>query len=159
MMTVRIVTLLFVALTWPSTIRGQAPASTTLTVPTFGTVTLYQPTTTPTQVVLFLSGDGGWNLGVVPMAEMLRREGALVVGIDIRTFMKNLDAGPSCVYPAGPLEELSRAVQQHAKLPFYHPPSSSGIRPARRWRMRHWRARHPRHSRAPSAWGSAPIWI
>jgi type IV secretory pathway VirJ component len=91
----------------------------TLRVPVFGTVTIYAPATAPTQVVLFLSGDGGWNLGVVPMAERLREEGALVVGIDIRALMKSLEASSSCAYPAGALEELSRAVQARAKLAAY----------------------------------------
>ena len=53
---------------------------------TFGRVAVYAPTRAPDQVVLFISGDGGWNLGVVPMAERLRDLGALVVGIDMRTF-------------------------------------------------------------------------
>jgi hypothetical protein len=52
----------------------------TLTVPTFGRVVLYAPVSEPDQVVLFISGDGGWNLGVVAMAERLRDLGALVLG-------------------------------------------------------------------------------
>lgn len=40
----------------------------TLTVPTFGRVMVYAPTRAPDQVVLFISGDGGWNLGVVSKA-------------------------------------------------------------------------------------------
>lgn len=99
-----------------------AQRAETLTVPTFGTVTIYQGRGTPKQVVLFISGDGGWNLGVVAMAEQLRDEGALVVGIDIRTFMKSLNASTGCAYPAGALEELSRAVQLRMKLPVYQRP-------------------------------------
>lgn len=72
--------------------------------------------------MLFISGDGGWNLGVVSMAERLRDLGALVVGIDIRTFLKNLEGAKGCAYPAGALEELSRAVQIHRKLPAYKRP-------------------------------------
>lgn len=94
----------------------------TLKVPTFGTVTIYQTQGIPKEVVLFISGDGGWNLGVVPMAEQLRDAGALVVGIDIRAFMKSLNASSSCAYPAGALEELSRAVQLRLKLPVYQRP-------------------------------------
>ena len=102
---------------------GDAAAPTeTLTVPTFGTVMVYAPTRAPDQVVLFISGDGGWNLGVVSMAERLRDLGALVAGIDIRTFLKNLEASKGCAYPAGALEELSRAVQLHRKLPAYKRP-------------------------------------
>jgi len=96
--------------------------SETLTLPTFGKVALYAPEAAPDQVVLFVSGDGGFNLGVVSMAERLRDQGALVVGIDIRAFLKSLEASKSCAYPAGALEELSRAVQLHRKLPAYKRP-------------------------------------
>ena len=93
-----------------------------MAVPTFGSVTIYRGPGTPTQVVLFVSGDGGWNLGVVAMAEQLRDAGALVVGIDIRRFMSSLEAADGCAYPAGALEELSRAVQLRLKLPVYRRP-------------------------------------
>ena len=88
-----------------------------------GRVTVYRPAGAPASVVLFVSGDGGWNQGVIPMAQRLRDLGALVVGIDIRTFMKSLESSSErCAYPAGDLEELSRAVQVRSKLPSYLPP-------------------------------------
>ena len=99
-----------------------AQQAETLKVPTFGTITIYRTSAMPQQVVLFLSGDGGWNLGVVGMAEQLRDAGALVVGIDIRAFMKSLESTSGCAYPAGALEELSRAVQLRFKLPTYTRP-------------------------------------
>jgi len=102
--------------------EATAQRAETMTVPTFGTVTLYRGPGTPRQVVLFVSGDGGWNLGVVPMAEQLRDAGALVVGIDIRRFMSSLESAGGCAYPAGALEELSRAVQLRLKLPVYRRP-------------------------------------
>jgi type IV secretory pathway VirJ component len=73
-------------------------------------------------VVLFISGDGGWNLGVVAMADRLRDLGALVIGIDIRSFERSLERSKSCAYPAGSLEQLSRAVQLRYKLPHYLTP-------------------------------------
>lgn len=94
----------------------------TFKVPTFGQVVVYRPASAPTQVVLFISGDGGWNLGVVSMAERLRDLGALVVGLDIRTFLKSLETSKGCAYPAGALEELSRAIQLRYKLPAYERP-------------------------------------
>ena len=97
-------------------------APETQTVPTFGTITIYQPETPPQEVVLFLSGDGGWNLGVIGMAERLRRAGALVVGIDTRAFVRSLESSSGCAYPAGALEELSRLVQLRFKLPRYRRP-------------------------------------
>jgi type IV secretory pathway VirJ component len=94
----------------------------TFTFSLFGTVHVYAPPGTPAQVVLFVSGDGGWNLGVVPMARRLQSEGALAVGIDIRTFLASLERSGSCAYPAGSLEELSRTVQLRHHLPEYRAP-------------------------------------
>jgi type IV secretory pathway VirJ component len=94
----------------------------TFTFASFGTVHVYAPAGSPRQVVLFLSGDGGWNLGVLPMARRLQAEGALVAGIDVRTFLASLERSGGCAYPAGSLEELSRAVQLRHRLPEYHAP-------------------------------------
>jgi type IV secretory pathway VirJ component len=94
----------------------------TLKAPLFGTVSLYTPTGAPRAVVLFVSGDGGWNLGVVSMAETLRDRGALVAGIDIRTFTAGLESGKGCPYPAGALEELARSVELHRKMSAYKRP-------------------------------------
>ena len=98
------------------------PPSEVVSLAGFGRVSIYAPAAAPEAVVLFVSGDGGWNLGVVPMAERLRDQGALVVGIDIRAFIATLDAAAGCAYPAGSLEELSRAVQQHRHLQEYKRP-------------------------------------
>jgi type IV secretory pathway VirJ component len=111
----------------PATTGATAPAPTasageTFTFPGFGTVHVYAPRGAPSQVVLFISGDGGWNLGVIPMARRLQAEGALVVGIDIRTFLASLEHSGACAYPAGSLEELSRAAQLRHRLPEYHAP-------------------------------------
>jgi len=97
-------------------------AQEVLTVQGFGTVTLYAPRAAPSQVALFVSGDGGWNLGVIPMAEALRDRGALVVGIDIRAFIRTINAAGTCAYPAGDLERLSRTVQLKRGLAEYKPP-------------------------------------
>jgi type IV secretory pathway VirJ component len=105
--------------------RGEAPAPVgeeTLSFSPFGTVRVYAPPGGAAQVVLFISGDGGWNLGVIPMARRLQSEGALVAGIDIRTYLAGLEKSGACAYPAGSLEELSRAVQLRHHLPEYWAP-------------------------------------
>jgi type IV secretory pathway VirJ component len=91
-------------------------------VPSFGQISVYRPARTPEQVVLFVSGDGGWNLGVVPMAERPRDLGALGVGIDMRRLQASLERSGACSYPAGALEDLSRAVQRHYGLAAYKRP-------------------------------------
>lgn len=103
-------------------VAWSGPVTELLVVPGFGQVSVYAPRGTPSQVVLFVSGDGGWNLGVVPMAEALRDRGALVVGVDIRAFVKALNASNSCAYPAGDLERLSRTVQLKRGLREYKAP-------------------------------------
>ena len=69
---------------------------------------------------MFLSGSGG--ISGHRDGARLRQEGALVAGIDIRAFMKNLEQEDSCAYPAGDLESLSRDIQLRFHLPHYHRP-------------------------------------
>ncbi len=98
-------------------------ANDVLTVGQFGSLHIYRPTTPVTQVVLFLSGDGGWNQGVVSMAQQLQSRGALVAGIDIREYFKGINAShEKCAYLGADFERLSRLVQQHAGLREYHYP-------------------------------------
>jgi type IV secretory pathway VirJ component len=99
-----------------------APRTDVFRVPGIGDVTVYLPEGAPQQTVLFISGDGGWNLGVVAMAERLRDLGAIVAGIDIRTFIAGLNDTKTCAYPAGALEQLSQALQQRYHLPRYEAP-------------------------------------
>lgn len=99
--------------------RAGAQAPETIQVPGAGTVAIQRPAGEVRQVVLFVSGDGGWNQGVVDMARHLSEAGALVAGIDVRSLLKALARGGGCAYPAGTLEEVARAVQLHAGLPRY----------------------------------------
>ena len=74
----------------------------------FGNLTIYKPTTTPKSFVLFISGDGGWNQGVVDMAKNIVNQGAMVVGVNILTYYKNIKKqNQKCYYPAGDFENLS----------------------------------------------------
>lgn len=94
-----------------------------ITLGRFGRVALYYPTPRPSQVVLFVSGDGGWNLGVVDMARELASLDAIVAGIDITHLLKQLGAGnESCSYPAADFEALSKYIQREFDFPRYKPP-------------------------------------
>jgi len=79
----------------------------------FGTVTLYHQTAAPPHVAIFISGDGGWNLGVVDMARELEGMDALVIGVDIRHYMKAATASPDkCFDPGSDFAELGRIVEK-----------------------------------------------
>jgi type IV secretory pathway VirJ component len=93
----------------------------------FGPVTLYRSAGPTDHVVLFVSGDGGWNLGVVDMAKSLAGLGALVAGIDITHYMRELGRSTeACLYPAADFEALSKFVQQTVGLPDYIAPVMVG---------------------------------
>ena len=105
------VCLAFLAL-WAGLV-SQAGAEETLQFGRFGKVTLYHKIPHPAHVVLFVSGDGGWNLGVIDMARSLANLDALVVGIDINHYLRELAKGQEkCSYPAADFEELSKFVQK-----------------------------------------------
>ena len=89
----------------------------------FGEVRLYYESPHPANVVLFVSGDGGWNLGVVDMARTLASLDAVVAGIDITHYFRALESSSQpCLYPAGDLENLSKVVQQRMRAPEYEAP-------------------------------------
>ncbi|HNW59940.1 MAG TPA: AcvB/VirJ family lysyl-phosphatidylglycerol hydrolase [bacterium] len=99
----------------------------TLNYGRFGKIWLYQLSPRPPQVVLFISGDGGWNLGVVDMARALAGRNALVVGIDITHYLRELNASrEGCVYPAADFEMLSKYVQQTLGYTSYVTPILAG---------------------------------
>jgi type IV secretory pathway VirJ component len=89
----------------------------------FGDVTLYRQSPMPAHVVLFISGDGGWNLGVVDMARELTSLDALVVGMNITYYLKQLAvADEKCSYPAADFEALSKFVQKKLNFTQYISP-------------------------------------
>lgn len=89
----------------------------------FGDVHIYKNSGASGNIVLFISGDGGWNLGVVDMARELASTGALVAGIDITHYLKALaKVDGACNYPAAHLESLSGYLQQKYHFPKYRLP-------------------------------------
>jgi type IV secretory pathway VirJ component len=111
----------------PQPAHGSAPADSlridTYRFGPFGPVVVYRYREHPARVALFVSGDGGWNLGVIEMARELATMDALVVGIDIPRYLKSLESSKQpCSYPAGDLEELSQWIQHKLGYPRYTQP-------------------------------------
>jgi type IV secretory pathway VirJ component len=93
---------------------------TSFTFGSFGRVFLYKGQGMPRGMVIFISGDGGWNKGVVDMARTLSRFGVAVVGVDITHYLHNLEPSRGkCMYPAADFEALSKYVQKRLDLPRY----------------------------------------
>jgi type IV secretory pathway VirJ component len=89
----------------------------------FGKIMLYHPAKAPTSVALFVSGDGGWGMGIVKMAKNIADQGALVLGIDANSYKKSFARQASgCLYPASDFENLSLMIQKKYKFPVYLKP-------------------------------------
>ena len=89
----------------------------------FGKIILYHPTKKPTSVALFVSGDGGWEFGVINMAKNLANQGALVLGIDAKHYRESLSKlSANCYYPAADFEQLSLMIQKKYGFPAYFKP-------------------------------------
>ncbi len=103
---------------------GSGPGGGALSFGPFGEVAVYRPAGgEPKQVALFVSGDGGWNQGVVDMAHHLAALGTLVLGIDIRHYLAAAQARPGeCFSAAADFEALSQFAQKKLGLAQYRHP-------------------------------------
>jgi type IV secretory pathway VirJ component len=92
-----------------------------LQAPLVGPVTLYAPPSNmPVRgLALFLSGDGGWNLGVLGMARDAADLGLWVAGFSTPKYLHALDAQPvdACSDAAGTLTTLAANLKQQLDLP------------------------------------------
>lgn len=89
----------------------------------FGKITIYHPEKSPTSVALFVSGDGGWEHGVINMARNVARQGALVLGIDAKHYAEILaNSKEKCSYPAADFEQLSLMIQKKYRFSNYSKP-------------------------------------
>jgi type IV secretory pathway VirJ component len=101
---------------------GVALAQTTAHMP-YGDVRIYEPAGKVASVALFLSGDGGWNQGVIPMARKLTEQNALVIGVNTPKFLNYLDQGDgACTDPTDELLKLAQNVMSSYKLAKDDPP-------------------------------------
>lgn len=104
-------------------LNAKASGDDSINYGAFGNVTIYKPTGTPKTFVLFISGDGGWNQGVVDMAKNIANQGAMVAGVNILTYYKNIKKeNVKCYYPAGDFEKLSLEIQKRYKFSSYCKP-------------------------------------
>lgn len=83
----------------------------------------YRPDGQLKGVAIFLSGDGGWNLGVVDMAKALTRQGVAVVGVSTPAFLKAMEASRDrCVDPNRSLTALAQDFERRLGLSRYQKP-------------------------------------
>jgi type IV secretory pathway VirJ component len=114
----------FTGLPFPAFARQTSPLQVdTLPYGRFGAVVLYRGNDHPSRVALVVSGDGGWNSQIANVARELAATDALVVGIDIRHYLRAIrTAAARCSYPASDFEALSQWAQQKLGFAAYVTP-------------------------------------
>jgi type IV secretory pathway VirJ component len=115
-----------VAKTVPATVASPTPTSqnaSNLSFGPFGQLAIYKTSPEPKNFVIFISGDGGWNLGVVDMARELASMDATVVGVDITHYLRAAQTAPgSSFYAAADFQNLAQYVQRRLGFQTYKPP-------------------------------------
>ena len=112
---------LLVALT--SIIYSRPIPSDSVTFGDFGKIYMYYQSRQPESLILFISGDGGWNKGVVDMGYHLVKQNAMVAGINITRYLNRLKSRKTkCDYPASDFENLSLFIQKHYQFKEYLKP-------------------------------------
>lgn len=87
-------------------------------------VNIYIPENTENvEVVILVSGNEGWNKELDNIANTIKSHGALVIGLDLKKYIKKQNTpGSKCIYPAGNFESMSMNIQKRYKFKQYHQP-------------------------------------
>ncbi len=100
-----------------------AKAEVTLEHGRFQQVSVFQPAGEVERVALLVSGESGWNSRDRQWAQVLAKQGTLVIGIDSPQLSAQMARdGNNCGFPSGDLENLSHFVQAYVHLPTYQIP-------------------------------------
>jgi type IV secretory pathway VirJ component len=106
--------------------RSAVPGDSII-VPVFGKVYVFNRTTTPQNVVIMISGDGGWKFGVVGFSQTFSDMNSLVIGVDILQYFKNLKLRTEdCYSIAADFVQLATIVEKKYDFPDYQPPVIMG---------------------------------
>jgi len=93
-------------------------ATRIIAYPGIGDVTIYAPQGPARGMALFLSGDGGWNLGVWDMAHTAAELGYWVAGFSTPAYLKALEASSgACSDAAGLLDRIADAAKKEMNIP------------------------------------------
>lgn len=107
---------------------GQTVTTDTVTVYPFGRVYLYSPGTQAGEnLIIMISGDGGWKFGVPEFAREFARTGSVVAGVDILRYYNHLRGiKTECYRVFSDFVELATAVERKLNFRLYTPPVLMG---------------------------------
>jgi type IV secretory pathway VirJ component len=84
----------------------------------FGNVHVATPTGDPKRTIIFLSDSSGWTARAEMLATALAADGAVVFGIDLPAYMKEMLSikNDACHFPSAHIQEMSDWMQRHQNL-------------------------------------------
>lgn len=89
----------------------------------FGDVHVAMPVGEVKRSIMLLSDSNGWSARSDMLAQAFSNDGALVMGIDLPAYLKQLySIKNKCAYPAGHFEEVSDWMQRHQALTSFSNP-------------------------------------
>jgi type IV secretory pathway VirJ component len=93
-------------------------------------VSLFKSDGTPDALVFVFSDLQGWDAAHAGVARMLARHGAVVVGVDLPQYLRNLAASKDgCHYLVAEIEDMSERLQRDFRFAGYQSPILAGIGP------------------------------
>jgi type IV secretory pathway VirJ component len=96
-------------------------------VPTFGKVYIYNMTSTAQNVVIMISGDGGWKSGLISSSETFSSMNSLVIGVDLLQYYKNLRLRTdNCYIISADFVQLATLIEKKYDFTDYKPPVVMG---------------------------------
>ncbi len=109
-------------------VLGQAVRVDSLNVAPFGKVYTYSPAaSSPENLIIMISGDGGWKYGVTDFSKEFSRMNSLVVGVDILRYYRYLRQNKSeCYMVSADFVDLASAIERKFNFPGYIPPVIMG---------------------------------
>jgi type IV secretory pathway VirJ component len=98
-----------------------------INVDPFGKVYVYRHAGTPQNIVILISGDGGWKYGVTDFAEAFSDMNNLVIGVDILRYYRDLrQRKEECYNVSADFVELATLVEKEYNFAGYIPPVIMG---------------------------------
>jgi type IV secretory pathway VirJ component len=93
----------------------------------FGNVHVAAPAGTPKRTIVFISDSRGWDARAEAFAAALADDGALVLGVDLPAYLKEmLSIDDKCSLPGAHIEEMSHWMQREQNLSEYVTPVLAG---------------------------------
>ncbi len=98
-----------------------------LTVAPFGKIHLYIPEGTPGSLTIMISGDEGWRYGILNFSEHFASQNSLVIGVDIRSYYRNLkNRTEKCYHIVSDFVMMATYIEKKYNFPHYKEPFLMG---------------------------------